>query len=70
MLRKIINLLYITTLLIAIICLPLSAIFVVCKLCAATSMSWFGCCLPLIITLAIAPVLIISKFLIDTRGGK
>jgi len=69
MAKKIINLTYIICLLISIICAPLSAIFIICKLCGASAMSWIACCIPVIIALATMPITVISKFLIDGREG-
>ncbi len=65
MFNKIISATYIVTLLIMIICLPMSAIMLICKLCAATALSWIGCCVPLIIALSVLPIFIIAKILID-----
>ena len=42
-----------------------SAIFIICKLCAATSLSWIACCIPLLIALAVLPLLIITKAIIN-----
>ena len=69
MAKKIINLTYIVCLIISVICMPLSAIFIIYKLCGATAMSWIACCTPAIIALAIIPIILISKFLIDGREG-
>jgi hypothetical protein len=66
--KKIINVAYIVCMFVSVVCVPLSAIFVICKLCAASAMSWLGCCIPLIITLALLPITLIAKFLIDGRG--
>lgn len=65
MLKKIISAIYVVTLLVIVVCVPLSAIFVVCKLCAATPLSWLGACVPLLIALAVLPCFILSKILLD-----
>ena len=65
MLKKIISTIYIIAMLVIVFCVPLSAIFVVCKLCAATPISWLGACVPLIIALAVLPCFILSKILLD-----
>lgn len=65
MFNKIISATYIVTLLITIICLPMSAIMLICKLCGTTALSWIGCCVPLIIALSVLPIFIIAKILID-----
>lgn len=67
---KIIGLLYIASLLVCVVCVPVSAIMLICKLCAATPLSWLGCCVPLLVALAALPVLIITKLLLDLRSGK
>ena len=65
MLKKIISAIYVVTLLVIVVCVTLSAIFVVCKLCGATPISWLGACVPLIIALAVLPCFILSKILLD-----
>ena len=65
MLKKILSAIYIAALLVIVVCVPLSAIFVVCKLCGATPISWLGACVPLIIALAVLPCFILSKILLD-----
>ncbi len=65
MLKKIISAIYVVTLLVIVVCVPLSAIFVVCKLCGATPLSWNGACVPLLIALAVLPCFILSKILLD-----
>ncbi len=65
MLKKIISAIYVVTLLVIVVCVPLSAIFVVCKLCGATPLSWIGACVPLLIALAVLPCFILSKILLD-----
>lgn len=65
MLKKIISAIYVVTLLVIVVCVPLSAIFVVCKLCGATPLSWLGACVPFLIALAVLPCFILSKILLD-----
>ena len=65
MLKKIISAIYVVTLLVIVVCVPLSAIFVICKLCGATPLSWLGACVPFIIALAVLPLFILSKILLD-----
>lgn len=50
--KKIISAIYVIGCLLCTVCTPLSAIFIICKLCAATSLSWIACCIPLLIALA------------------
>lgn len=68
MLKKIISAVYIVSLLVCVICTPLSAIFAVCKLCGVTPIAWIGCCVPLLVALAFLPFLIIAKIIIDASG--
>ncbi len=65
MLKKVISAIYIAALLVIVVCTPLSAIFIVCKLCAATSLSWLGACVPLLVAIAALPFMILSKILLD-----
>lgn len=65
MLKKIISAIYVVTLLVIVVCVPLSAIFVICKLCGATPLSWLGACVPFMIALAVLPLFILSKILLD-----
>lgn len=67
---RIIGLLYIIALVVCVVCVPLSAILIICKLCAESALSWIGCCVPLIIALAFTPILIITKLLLDAREEK
>lgn len=66
-LPKVISATYLATLLIDIVCLPLTAIFIIFKLCGASAMSWIGCFIPVIIVLAILPITIIAKLLLDEK---
>lgn len=65
MLKKILSAIYIIGVLIFAICIPLSAIFVICKLCAATPLAWIACCTPLLAALAYSPIWIIAKITLD-----
>lgn len=65
MIKKIVSAVYIVALIVCVFCVPLSAIFAVCKLCGATPLSWIGCCVPLLIVLAISPFMILAKIIID-----
>ena len=67
---RIIGLLYIIALVICVVCVPLSAILIICKLCAATAISWIGCCVPLIVALAVTRIVIITKLVRDIGEGK
>lgn len=69
MLKRVISIIYIVALLATVVCVPLSAIFTIVKLCGASAMSWLACCMPVIVVLAILPLLLISKFLLDQKGG-
>lgn len=69
MLKRIISIIYIVALFATVVCVPLSAIFIIVKLCGASAMSWLACCMPVIVVLAILPLLLISKFLLDQKGG-
>lgn len=71
MIKKIVSILYLATLLVMVLCVPMSAIMLICKLCEATPLSWIGCCVPLLIAIASLPILIITKLLLlDVREGK
>lgn len=65
MLKKIISAIYIIAFIICIICLQTFAIMLIFKLCNATSLAWINCCIPLIILILIAPIILITKNLID-----
>lgn len=69
MAKRVISVIYIVALLITLFCTPLSAIFVIIKLCGATTMSWLACCMPIIVVLAVLPLLIIAKILLDQKEG-
>lgn len=70
MLKKIISVIYLLSVFVILVCIPMSAIFIICKLCQATTLTWIKCCMPLIISIGLSPMLIISKILIDNNGGK
>lgn len=63
--KAIISAIYLITIAICTICLQVSAIMLIFKLCAATMASWLACCIPIIITIILAPILFITKSLID-----
>lgn len=65
--QKVISAVYLSALLINTVCLPLSAIFVIFKLCGASAMSWLGCFIPIVVILALSPVTLISKLIIDGK---
>lgn len=67
MLKKIVSVIYIVALLVVLVCVPISAIMLICKLCEATSIAWIDCCIPLIIAIAVTPMLIITKQIIDNK---
>lgn len=66
-LRAVISIVYLATQIINIVCLPLSAIFLIFKLCDVSMMSWIGCFVPVVIVLAVMPLTIISKLIIDEK---
>lgn len=66
-LRTVISIVYLVTQINNIVCLPLSAIFLIFKLCGVSSMSWIGCLIPIVIVLAVMPLTIISKLIIDEK---
>ena len=68
--QKVISVLYIASLLICVVCVPMSAIMIIYKLCVTTTLSWLGCCVPLMVAFAATPLLIITKLLLDLREGK
>lgn len=65
MFKRITSVVYIVALLTLTVCLPLFAILVTVKLCGATGMPWIGCCVPLVVSFAVLPLMVISKFFID-----
>ncbi len=65
--KVIISLLYIVLLVVIVLCLPLSAILLVCKACSACAVSWLGCCVPLLIALAAAPIFVFCKLILDVK---
>lgn len=68
--KKILSAIYIVACLICTVCVPLSAIFVVCKLCDAIPLSWIECCVPLIISLSVTPPLIIAKAILSAGENR
>lgn len=65
MLKKALSAIYIIGILVFAVCVPLSAIFALCKLCDATSLAWIACCAPLLAALAYLPLWIIAKIVLD-----
>ncbi len=68
MLKKILSAIYVIGILVFSVCVPISAIMVICKLCAATALSWIACCAPFLAALAYLPLWIIAKITLDTVG--
>lgn len=66
----ILSLIYITSLVVIVICAPLSAIFLICKACGVCAASWLGCCVPLLIALAVMPFYVFAKIILDSKEGK
>lgn len=66
----ILGLLYIVFLLVIVFCVPLSAILLICKACAACTASWLDCCVPLLIALAATPFYVIAKIILDQKEGE
>ena len=65
MLKKVVSIIYIVAFAICVICLQIFAIMAIFKLSNATSLAWINCCVPLIIAILIAPLILITKNLID-----
>lgn len=70
MLKKIISAIYIISLFIEVVFLPLSAILIILKLCGANSFSWLACCIFAVIAIAFLPFLLVSKMILDNGGKK
>lgn len=68
--KKTLSAIYIVACLICVVCVPLSAIFVICKLCDAISLSWIACCVPLLISLSVTPPLIIAKAVLSAGENR
>lgn len=66
----ILSLLYILIFAAIVICVPLSAILLICKACDAISASWLSCCVPLLIALAATPFYVFAKIILDQKEGK
>ena len=69
-LKAVTSLIYIVLLVVIVICVPLSAILLICKACAAIGASWLGCCVPLLIALAAAPIFAFAKIILEFMEGK
>ena len=67
MLKKALSAIYIIGILVFAVCVPLSAIFVICKLCGATPLAWIACCAPFLAALAYSPLWIIAKITLDAE---
>lgn len=63
--KAIISLIYLLCVTVCTICLQISAIMIICKLCNVTSIAWINCCVPVIIIVLIAPVILITKNFIE-----
>lgn len=63
--KAIISAIYLIVAAICTICLQISAIMIIFKLCGETMLSWINCCTPIIITIILAPIIFITKSLID-----
>ena len=66
--KKVISAIYVIGCLLCTVCTPLSAIFIICKLCAATSLSWIALC-SLFNRVGNLPLVIITKAIYQ-RGRK
>lgn len=66
----IIGLLHILASLAIVFCAPIGAILVICKLCAAATLSWIAACTPFIVALSAVPLFALSKMLLDLKGGE
>lgn len=69
MLKRICSVIYILAFFAIVICAPMSAILLIFKACAATPLSWLGCCVPLIIAIAFLPFFAISKAVLNDKEG-
>lgn len=70
MLKTIVSILYVVTLVVLVVCVPLSAILIICKLCDAIAASWIGVCVPLIIALAVLPIFTLAKIILGDKEAK
>lgn len=69
MLKRICSIIFLATLLVLTVCLQTSAIMLIVKVCGATSTSWLGCCIPLIIAIVIAPICMFTKEIATDKEG-
>lgn len=65
MLKKALSVIYVATVLVIVLCVPMSAIMLICKAATATAISWLGACVPLLVAIAASPFMILSKILLD-----
>lgn len=63
--KTVLSAIYILIAVICTVCLQASAIMIILKLCGATMQSWLSCCVPIIITIILAPILFITKSFIE-----
>ncbi len=67
MLKRICSVIYILAFFAIVICVPMSAIMLIFKACGATSLSWLGCCVPLIVAIAFLPFFAIAKAVLNDK---
>ncbi len=67
MLKRICSVIYILAFFVIVICVPMSAIMLIFKACAATPLSWLGCCVPLIVAIAFLPFFAITKAVLNDK---
>lgn len=63
--KTIISAIYILIAVMCTICIQTSAILIILKLCHSTALAWINCCVPIIITIILAPILFITKSFIE-----
>lgn len=67
MLKRICSVIYILAFFAIAICVPMSAIMLIFKACAATPLSWLDCCVPLIVAIAFLPFFVITKTVLNDK---
>jgi len=67
MLKSAINIAYLILSAVMLFCVPLSAIFLIIRVCGASAMLWINCCIPLIIAVAVSPFWVIARTLINNE---
>lgn len=70
MLKRICSIIFLITALVLIGCFQLSGIMLICKVCGATSISWIGCCIPLIIAIVIFPLFGFTRVIVTDKEDK